>query len=353
MKHTNESLNTFAIEENPTFGTNIAQSDAPLHSAESLYVTPSSRSERGGSGGVSPPVVTRPECMHEADYYYCNSCSKVHSRPHTCNERFCSKCYPFRFKRNFARLMEYDIKVSRLIHIVVGFPHDGDQKPDIARKKELEKILVKWHGLLRKNGVQCRGMRIFDLADDGSYDHFHYALIPESGRFPVNKARELIIKASKGSIQTLSVFGYRSKKALLGYFAKRTAGMYGHGGDSFFLEDIMSFEEYKTKFFNVRTVVILSSRLRRLTCNIAQSHLGKGMKCPFCGSEDLIKIETLKMGDRFKPPPWVKMGQDDKFQRNMEDYVSSDEVSYGDFVQGMMARVTEYEPGRGEYDRYE
>lgn len=242
-------------------------------------------------------------CKEWVKYYFCYNCGKIHSRTQTCNERYSRCCYNERFKRNIARLKSLKIISKRMVHVIVGFPKEN-KKLDKHNKKELEKILVKFHRKLRIHYL-FRGIRIFDLADDGMYEHFHYAIIPESKQLDVKVCRRILKQVSGGYVKTLKVMGFRYKSGLLKYFAKRVSGLYGHGKHEFFLEDIMSYKEYKNYFFNVRFVTIIGRFPEGLTCINAQSRLC----CPYCGSLDIEFVGITRVNEEFIPSKsieWLK-----------------------------------------------
>lgn len=254
-----------------------------------------------------PKPITKKPCKEQTNYYYCGSCGKVHSKTHTCNERYAECCYPERQKRNYARLMGMEIKARRLIHIVIGFKKKKDL-PNKDNKKVMEKQLSKLHRKVRKVlDIKFRGIRIFDLADDGCYEHYHYAILPErimmnrrSLNIDVKLFRSLLKKVTKGKSEVIKVFGFRSKSNLFHYFSKRTAGKYGHGKESFFLSDIMSYEEYRVNFFNVRSLVNIGFPEGICSINAQTPH-----KCPYCNSLDVHLVDIIPSNMEFIMPDWL------------------------------------------------
>jgi len=252
------------------------------------------------------PISPKP-CKELTHWYFCNQCGRVHSKTYTCNERYARCCYPERKKRNYARLMEFNIKSNRLIHIVIGFKKTSGL-PNKQNKKIMEKSLSKLHRRIRqKLNLKFDGIRIFDLADDGCYEHYHYAMVPESsmmnGRsldIDVKLIRKTLKGVTHSQSEIIKVLGFRSKRNLFSYFSKRVSGCYGHNTNSFFLEDIMTYQQYRTQFYNIRSLVTIGFP-EGISCNNALSH----HVCPYCGSEDVHPIDTLPTGEDFKPPPWL------------------------------------------------
>jgi len=252
----------------------------------------------------------KPPCKELSTYYFCYSCGKVHSRLHTCNQRYSRCCYEERRKRNFARLMELPIKSKRLIHIVIGFKKTQSE-PTKSHKKIMEKQLQTLHRRIRKTlGYAWCGIRIFDLADNGCYEHFHYAIIPESkfmnGRsldIDVVSIRKQLKSVTLKQSEIIRVYGFRSKRNLFSYFSKRMAGRYGHKKNVFYLEDIMTYVDYKLQFFNVKSCVLLGNP-EGLSRSIAHPR----MRCPYCKSFDIEKIITISSTEKFIPNeviPWL------------------------------------------------
>lgn len=256
-------------------------------------------------------TVVRPPCKEEVDYWKCDDCGQFHSRPHTCNELYCKKCYEQKRKKYYARLMEKEITIKRFIHVALGYPNDHtDLISHDDRKRKLESVVNKTLRQIRKEkGLKMQGFRIYDLADDGNYGHFHFGLLPERGfmngrslNIDVDLIRKYLKKYSDGKINFIKIIGFRKKSSLFGYFSKRLAGRYGHGKKSFFLEDVMEYVDYREYFHNKRKLVWVGSKLDTVgvSCNIAQSK----PNCPYCGSENVRKLlvgsvdyeEFVKMG---------------------------------------------------------
>jgi hypothetical protein len=184
--------------------------------------------------------------------------------PATCGERFGRCCFEQRYNRSLERLECYKIKSTRLIHVSIGYP-SKHVLPSKKNKHDMEKILTKFHKLVRRF-YKWTSLRIFDMSQNCSFQHYHYALLPEQNQFDVRVLRKLIKKASNGKIKTVSVHGFRSKRCLFKYMAKRMSGFYGHEKKEFFLEDVMSYQLYHELFFNVRSLVVIASSRDELTC---------------------------------------------------------------------------------------
>jgi hypothetical protein len=264
----------------------------------------------------------RPACKTRVKFSFCHSCGKVHSQLQTCNQLFCKKCYLQKKKKVFVRLKGKLVNHKRLIHIVIGFPKTNDL-PNKSNKRRMEGLLSKFHRCVRKEfGLKFQGLRIFDLADDGCYDHYHYAIVPESKmmnhrqlNLDVKKLREMLVKATKGFSKLIIVLGFRSKKGLFDYFSKRVAGRYGHGNTVFFLEDIMSYDDYQKQFFNVRKIVIIGNP-KGLSCNTAQSR----STCPYCGSTDVVNLGIYGIDEDFVLPDWCKTYSEELGLSNLNEF---------------------------------
>ena len=249
----------------------------------------------------------KPECKNYVFWSICGNCGDIKKHPHTCNQRYGRCCYEERKKRNYARLISQKIRTTRLIHVVIGFKKNGGS-PNKLHKKDMERSLVKLHKKVRKKlNYSFNGLRIFDLADDGCYEHYHYALFPEkafmNGRsleIDVVKIRKLLKKVSHGKSEIIKVIGFRSKRSLFSYFSKRISGRYGHREKTFFLEDVMSYEQYKINFYNVRNLVKIGNPE-----GLSRIHAQSSFICRVCGSEDIHIVEKTLIEEADKPPDWL------------------------------------------------
>lgn len=225
--------------------------------------------------------------------------------PLTCGQTYGRCCYDQRYAKALKRLTSYPIKSKRLIHISIGFPKDIVPETK-SSKKLMEWALTRFHRLVRKK-YNWLALRVFDMEQNGAYIHFHYAMIPEVKSLDLRFLRRMIQKASKGLIKTINVHGFRSKRGLFKYFAKRVAGLYSHNEgknkEVFFLEDIMSYAQYHELFFNVRSLVIIGSPklLKKfgLTCNIAPVSFSDVVDLP----HNWIYTGVFIKPDKAHPPP--------------------------------------------------
>ena len=265
-----------------------------------------------GFSSDTAPLSPKP-CKELTHYYFCKNCGKVHSKTYTCNERYGRCCYPERKKRNYARLMDLKIKSRRLIHIIIGFKKSS-VLPNKIKKRDMEKNLTRLHNRIRKKlKLQFNGVRIFDLADNGCYEHYHYAVVPESLMMN-GRSLQIDVKTIKRELKTVThsesevvkVVGFRNKGSLFYYFSKRISGCYGHKKKTFFLEDVMEYQTYYTQFFNVRSLVKIGFPEGISCSNALSPHV-----CPYCGSEELYLVDILPTGESYKPPPWLENVIDD------------------------------------------
>lgn len=191
-----------------------------------------------------------------------------------CFLRYDSCCFESRYVKAKKKLNSYKIYSERLLHVIVGFP----TKPEFHRenKKQEEKKMCEFHRQMKVVGFELKGLRIFDFQDkEDQYSHYHYALLPQKNQHDFFRAVNRV-RANSGGKFIVKMVGYRSKNTLFKYFAKRIAGKYGDGSESFFLSDRMSVEKYVENFYNVRSLVKIS---RRLSCSIVPV----SFKCEVCG----------------------------------------------------------------------
>ena len=213
------------------------------------------------------------------------------------------------------RLRDIKIYSKRLIHMSIGFKKIPNSRPSKTVKRLLDKQTNKIIQKMRKQlNLKFRGVKVFDLSDNGSFNHYHLAILPErnmlNGRslnIDLVKIRKLIKKVKVNCI--VKIFGFKSKDNLFSYFSKRIAGYYGHKGSSFFLSTIMSYAEYREVFSNVRSVTLLS--LPKGVCSsIAQSLLSvfssDNTLCPYCKSNNLEFIKFYSLLDPGEPPPTLE-----------------------------------------------
>ncbi len=199
----------------------------------------------------------------------------------SCQIRFCncSHCVKMRITKAKRRLMQYAVKTDRMIHLVIGFkpmPHVFKQ-----HKKTHEKVMGVFYKELKKVGQEFKGLRVYDFQDnDYSYLHYHHALLPGYGSYDtklIHKARGITEKKTGVSF-IVKIIGWRNRKGLFNYFAKRMAGQYGEKGNYFYLSDVMTMESFVENFYRVRSLVVVS---RRLSCILVPV----SFQCKRCGSD--------------------------------------------------------------------
>ncbi len=203
-----------------------------------------------------------------------------------CFVRYSDCCYRSRFVKAKKRLQSFNIHSSRLIHLTVGFP----TMPEFHKKDKVvqQKLLQKFHRMCKKAGIELKGIRVFDFQDrKEEYIHYHYALLP--GNIDIRtlqKVRgELIAKTEQEFV--VRIIGYRPKKSLFKYFAKRIAGCYGDFPNQFFLNQKITLLDYYKNLFNTRSLVRVS---RRLSCYVVPN----SFLCEVCGCKEChIEIEIL------------------------------------------------------------
>lgn len=262
---------------------------------------------------------------------------KIVPNPHSCQRYQCMKCYEVRYNKSMARLRSIGLKykysdgteriepfkTKRFYHCTVGIKVSSID--DIPRtKKYIEKVLVKFHGRMRKI-YKFRGLRVFDLAikhkdqdiseDNQCFVHFHYAIMPEKGKkLHTELMNSIISQISGGRIKVFKYIAlryldrhriksrktgkYEWRKGLFDYFAKRMSGYFGHKkyGNNFFLEEVMDWEEADNIFLHMRKLVVFSPSEARLGSK-------KGNISP---RKDDVIYEFLGISFRIKgkkPPP--------------------------------------------------
>ena len=241
--------------------------------------------------------------------WVCQDCGKVQdSRPYklTCGLRYCTNpdCVASRIRKNKIRLHNYKIYSKRLIHFVVGFPYVP--RLHLGFKKYQEMVLRAFSREMKRLGTPINALRVFDVREkEGHYFmHYHFAQMPVKDymHFVANsrRAQDKITEKYKLPFTTHFI-GWREKRGLFSYFAKRMAGVYGHVEDNTrqFLKDMISLREYARGFFNVRSFVIIGNFPRQSRGNVLNILLSKPHACQFCGSNHLI----MRPEAYLDPPP--------------------------------------------------
>jgi hypothetical protein len=242
-------------------------------------------------------------------YVCCRDCSNIISeKPYklTCGLRFCKnpECVNKRITKNKLRLHSYKIYSKKLIHFEVGFAYVD--RLDKKEKHFQEKIIKIFVEEMKKLGTPVNALKIFDIAEhEGEYYlHHHFAQMPVKDymQFVKNSQRARVRVIEKTGVPFVVHFeGWRPKKSLFSYFAKRMAGVYGDVGkqNKFMLADVISIREYARDFFNVRSFVLIGSFPSRRRGNVLLLALSSPKTCPFCGCEHFRLVPT----ESFKPPP--------------------------------------------------
>jgi len=216
---------------------------------------------------------SNPECDHEKII------------PNSCMIRYCPKCYRVRYTRALSRMFKYDIKSERLLHVVIGTSR-GVLLSRYERRC-IEEWLGKFTERCRKElGYNFVGLRICDLnsldSSTSYYYHYHYALLPEKRSYDTRKMIKILKEVSGGRMRSLRVIGYRYKKAMYKYFAKRIAGDFGHGKNSVFLPSMIDLNTYIRFFYGSRFLSEIGKIPRGLSCSIVP--MSDFLTCSMCDS---------------------------------------------------------------------
>jgi len=225
---------------------------------------------------ISKTILHKPECKKQLIWLHDPISKLFRIVPVTCNQRRCPKCAKHRYIRAKIQLYKRGIKSRRLLHCAVGLPvnYSGSLADN---KKLLEGIVSKFMRNLRSR-LNIRALGAFDIAQRGSYLHIHLAFIPIGKQLDVRMCRRILRKVSADLIKGFRIFGYRSRDSIFDYFSKRQAGIYDHGKDSFFLDDIITYKEYREGFFRKRTLYVYSPRGVWLCSNISQIDIPEWIK---------------------------------------------------------------------------
>lgn len=232
--------------------------------------------------------------------WVCSDCGEIVSKESyklTCGLRYCKNpdCVRARIRKNKIRLHNYKIFSKRLIHFEVGFPYVS--RLTKQAKKVQEAVLRALTEEMKRLGTPISALRIFDIAEhEGSYFlHYHYAQMPVKDYMQfVKNTRRARLKVMEKTGQPLIIHfeGWREKRSLFSYFAKRMSGVYGDvlKNNRFNLADIISIKEYAQDFFNIRSFVIIGMQPRAKRGNVLNIVLSKPSECPFCGCKKLLLI---------------------------------------------------------------
>jgi hypothetical protein len=250
----------------------------------------------------------------------CDNCGRVVDPlavRQNCFIRYCKNpnCIRARITRAKLRLHNHKIYSKRLLHLEIGFPYTN---PSQFRKEKQsqEKQMRVFYKECKKLGIEIKGLRVFDFMEkQGVYfTHYHHAILPISiASKDYRKFIRLLQTARTTTIQKtdrdfiVRCFGWRKKRGLFSYMAKRMAGEYGDSsrGNQFYLPDIISPKEYLTQFHKLRSFVVISKIPSRRLGNVQILFLSLPKICPFCKSDNIKLISGNRIESWFadwKPP---------------------------------------------------
>jgi hypothetical protein len=212
----------------------------------------------------------------------CPDCEAVHAVREVethCFLRYGSCCSTTRYKRALSRLLSYNIHSERLVHAVIGFPHESEHHRE--HKQHQEKVIKAFISNCEKKGHSFKGLKVFDYQDkQHPYAHYHLALLPMNLRFREVQAIVRDTIKETGQKFVFHSFGYKPYRALMHYFAKRIAGLYGDWGKevryiaknghtvalryAFTLKDRISVKQFRRNFYRMTVLTKIS---RRIACN--------------------------------------------------------------------------------------
>ena len=275
-------------------------------------------------------------CNHDGSTYKKRTIFRCHDR--YCN---CGFCVMTRYAKALDRLFSLGIHCKRLYHFTMG--------SNRMSKKELQSAYAKYVKRMRKptktelrNGVipyKMNYIKVFDIGR-GSYEetgkyynHFHTALVGEGINVSKFTARSLYVLKKINSNLNFWGIGWRYKKAIYKYFAKRVAGIYGHDGNYYYMQDVMDLREYFNVYHNAKFLTWSSPE--GYLHNYAPSP--EPCLCPThqirlipCGFEEMTKEEIKDCMIQFPPDPPNPIILDFKALMSMPDAVTPEEKSFID-----------------------
>lgn len=244
------------------------------------------------------------KCGNLSKKYCCENCNVEKVVPYNCQCRYCKKEKDVNLKIMKAKslLKSYNIKQKRLYHFSVGSNR-------LLRKQQGKLMSKVWLIMKNKFGYNFGYHKVFDISNTNFYktsllwNHLHFALL-FVGKFDFRRFI-LCMKLAIASVNSNLLFnniGWRSKKSLYSYFAKRNAGQYGHKKTGYYyMEDVMNVEDYLTehhrgKFLTSYFPVGLINKM--VLCY-------SGLVCDLCGFglEFVGFVRSDGLFDGFKPPP--------------------------------------------------
>ena len=187
-------------------------------------------------------------CNHDNSTYKKRTIFRCHDR--YCN---CGFCTMTRYAKALDRLFSLGVKSNRLYHFTIG--------SNRMSKKELQSVYAKYIKRMRnptkkelKAGItpyRMNYIKVFDLTKKG-YSHFHTALIGENVNVSKFTARSIYVLKNINSDLNYWGIGWRYRKAMYKYFAKRIAGIYGHDGNYYYMQDVMNLRTYFDVYHNAK-----------------------------------------------------------------------------------------------------
>jgi len=306
----------------------FGKAETPLSGEpEFFYISPENRAEQAERRLTDRLYSCGSEMEREKTCRECSRSIEKVKQVQNCGSRYCLKCSATRYERALSRLNDSGIYSKRLLHLIVGFPH-----VKIAGLKEA----VKRHGYVMSEyfkelhevfGIEIEGIHVPDISRRNClpgelYLHYHFYLLP-CGFLPervITPHRQGFKKRFKTSF-TFKVIGYRSRKSMFHYAAKRIAGLYGHGKRyitatnhegkpyrvefAFQLPDVMTFDEYCGSFNKIRgfSLHLKKSRRSRSSSNTVPVSDRNLLSCPYCQSQRIKTSWKIVFKQGNIPPP--------------------------------------------------
>jgi len=221
--------------------------------------------------------------------YRCPDCGRTVKKPSYCHSGFCSNedCMESRYRLVLNRLRLKGVDSKRLYHFVVG--------SNAMSLKQLRAAFRRLVSGLRAKGFKIQHINVPDLTMD-QWLHLHVALLPEpNGK--LNQVREFVRACNNivGRMRLPFVFhniGWRSKKGIFDYFAKRAAGMLGHLAKGYYgFQDCMTLTKFFSSIYRTKRLAShLPAPKSGLACIVGTLSY---FECPDCGA----KLEFLGRSD--------------------------------------------------------
>lgn len=147
-----------------------------------------------------------------------------------------------------------ELKKKRLYHLAVGSNRG-------ITKQELELDLNKVFSKYRKEGRKMYYIKVFDIGRknatcvDNLFLHYHIALYGETIKRSHVAAFMAGFKKKLHDVNPDLVYrnaGWRPLLSIMHYFGRRIAGIYGHKGSYYYLNDILTLPQFFEMFYNRR-----------------------------------------------------------------------------------------------------